>query len=133
MFEFGCEYCGRELLVDKEASLASYLSKVDYIKDDVEEICDIAMNTFLVYTCINCKRTFEYTLADVELKIRELIKSDVMQFRKKYVIRNDIVPGTVNPDNGIEYCGRCAGADDEGNCYKDVISQCSFRRENNEL
>lgn len=128
MFTLLCEKCKGNIFPDEQATLEKFLSKVDYVRDDLDNICDIAINNFIIYKCDYCGATYELQLRDVERKLREKIAHDVKAVRKIYVMRNDIPIGSVDPDNGMEYCGLCVGVDNEGNCYKDIIKQCSFRR-----
>ena len=133
MFDLICEKCGSKLIVDNRATLDRYIAKVDYIKDDLGNICDIALGSYLTYQCIQCTAKIDYTFKEVEQKARESITNDVKIYRKKHVFRNFINLMYIDQDSGIEFCGRCLGVDNEGNCYKDIISQCPFRKEDNEL
>ena len=38
-------------------------------------------------------------------------------------------PGTVNADNGLEFCGQCTGYANDGYCLIDIIKQCSVRKD----
>lgn len=129
MFSIICDKCKSIVLPDERATLESFLQEVDYIKDDLGEICDIAVNNYIIYKCQQCGTTYRYTLPEVEQKFREQIAHEVKIVRKRYVMKHDVPVGTVDPDNGLEFCGRCVGVDDEGNCFTDIIKQCSFRRE----
>lgn len=126
MFTILCDNCKNPVDFDYNTSINEYLHKVDYINDSDDFILDTAMSTGLVYRCINCKKTYKYTFRDLELKRRESIRADVRRYRKIYVFKNIINPGSVNPDNGLFECNLCDGVDNLGNCYKDIIAVCPF-------
>ena len=128
MFNIICDNCGGSMIVDHKITLDNYLAKVNYVTDDIGKICDIALNSYLTYVCNSCTKQTDYTIAEVELKLREDLTFEVKKYRKSHVFRNIINPLYIDPDNGLEYCGRCLGVDNEGNCYSDIIKQCPFRR-----
>lgn len=128
MFNIICSNCGGSMTVNYPATLENYVAKVDYLKDELGNICDIALNSYLTYSCMSCSNKKDYTMAEVELKIRQDLTQEVKKYRKTYVFKNVVNPLYIDADSGIEFCGRCLGVDNEGNCYKDVISQCPFRR-----
>lgn len=117
------------MIVDYTKTIENYVQKVDYIRDDFDKICDIALNSYLTYSCLSCTIQTNYTIAEVELKIREDLTQEVKRYRKGHVFRNVVNPLHIDHDSGMEYCGRCLGVDDRGNCYKDVIRQCPFRED----
>jgi predicted nucleic-acid-binding Zn-ribbon protein len=128
MFNIICDKCGGSMAVDQKITLDNYVAKVDYIRDGLDKICDIALNSYLTYRCTSCLYQTNYTMAEVELKLREDLTLEVKKYRKNHVFRNVINPLYIDQDSGLEFCGRCLGVDDEGNCYIDVIKQCPFRR-----
>lgn len=129
MFNIICNSCGGAMVVDYQITIENYVNKVDYVRDDLGKICDIALNSYLTYGCTNCTYKANYTMAEVELKIRQDLTQEVKKYRKTHVFKKVINPLYIDADNGMEFCGRCLGIDNEGNCYKDVILQCPFRRE----
>ncbi len=133
MFDLICDKCGGQLLVDNQVTLDRYLTKVDYVKDDIGDICDIAVGDYLTYKCLGCTYTVDYTFKEVEQKARESVTNEVKKYRKLHVFTEVINPMFIDQDSGLEFCGRCLGVDNEGNCYKDIILQCPFRKEDNEL
>lgn len=126
MFNILCETCKNILDFDYDSSIKEYISKVDYINDDDSFIFTTALNTPLIYRCINCDSTFKYTFKDLEIKRQESVRADVRRFRKIHVFKNIINPGSINPDNGLVFCNVCDGVDNSGNCYKDIIAVCPF-------
>ncbi len=128
MFNIMCTICGEDIKVDYDTTLSEYLTKVDYVKDDINKTCDIAISSFLVYKCLGCNKTFKYTLKEVEFMIRQTITKDIKRYRKSQVSKQLYQLTLVDPDNGMDYCGLCDGVDGEGNCFVDMFPQCPFRR-----
>ena len=126
MFNIQCDNCKHTLEFDYDSSIAEYISKVDYINDEVHVIEEIALKTPLIYKCINCMSIFKYTFKEYELKRQESVRADVKRFRKIHVFKHIVNPGSINPDNGLVYCNICDGVDNKGNCYKDIIAVCPF-------
>ena len=126
MFIISCDYCNSQLDMDYTSSLEEYLHNVDYVKDDIEHIAKTALQTPLLYKCIRCSKVFKYTWKDLELKLRQAVFKDVKRYRKIYVFKNFVNLAVINPDNGLTFCGICDGADNAGNCYKDIINICPF-------
>lgn len=54
---------------------------------------------------------------------------EVMEVRKQKMFSENINPQTINPDNGLEYCGQCSGYAGDGHCLVDVIKQCTIRKD----
>lgn len=132
MFSVNCNTCDRPLIFDYSASLEEYLSKVDYTTDTFDKIGEIAINSPLIYLCIQCKEKFKYTISELEAKMRETVYKDVKAYRRSYVFKKIISPASIDVDSGLMYCGNCIGVDNEGNCYKSIINVCPFYK-NNEI
>ena len=130
MFVISCDKCGSQVNMDYNASLEDYLHKVDYVKDSADQIVDTALSTYLIYRCSRCSSIFKYTWPELEFKLRESVYKDVKRYRKIYVFKNVINPGSINPDNGLIFCGICDGVDNIGNCYKDITKICPFVNKN---
>ena len=130
MFPIKCSECKQVLEFNYIKSLDQYLNKVDYIRDSENTIIDIAVNSPMFFYCLLCDKEFLYSSKDLENKLKETISSDIKQYRKKYVFTKVIQIQFINPDNGFKYCGKCAGVDNQGGCYKDIIKVCPFVVEN---
>lgn len=130
MFSIFCDKCNSQLDMDYTASLEEYLQKVDYIKDTINHITDVALKTPLLYKCVQCGTIFKYSWPELEIKIRESLCKDVKRYRKIYVFKNIINPGSINPDSGLIFCGICDGVDNLGNCYVDITKLCPFVNKN---
>lgn len=126
MFVISCDKCNSQVDMDYNASVEEYLYKVDYVRDNVEHIVETALKTYLVYKCVRCGSIFKYTWPELEAKLREAVFKDVKRYRKIYVFKNIINPGSINPDNGLVSCNICDGVDNLGNCYSDIIKICPF-------
>ena len=126
MYNIKCEVCGGYLDFDYEATIQRFLNNVSYSTDDIKYIQDKWVTTGLCYKCVNCSKDFYYKWQQVELKTREAIAEDVMLFRRTQMF-NKIDRSSIDPDNGISYCGLCSGIDGKGNCYNDFLQQCTIR------
>jgi len=60
--------------------------------------------------------------------VKNYIAEEAMYIRKQRMFAEDINPYTIDPDNGLDYCGQCDGYDGEGNCLVDIIKQCTIRK-----
>lgn len=129
MYTITCEKCRNTLIFDRESTFRNCVEGVSYSTSKVKEIQDRWLSSYLIYSCLSCKAQYKYTFQEVELKVRESVAKDVMNFRKIQMFKTQINPETVNPDNGLEYCGQCDGVDKEGNCYVDIIKQCTIKDE----
>lgn len=128
MYEIKCDDCDYNLVFDYGSTLDSCLKDLDYLRDSKEFIQDKWLSNYLVYRCVNCRKKFKYTFKEVERKVRETVSKDVIQFRKVQMFKK-IDHSLVDPDNGFEYCGQCEGVDKQGNCFVDIIKQCTIRNE----
>jgi len=81
----------------------------------------------LIYRCPKCKLLKNLTHAEWELLLRKEIAREVLDIRMKEFFRS-INPQTIDPDNGLEYCGQCNGYAEDGNCLVDIIKQCTIRK-----
>lgn len=124
MFPLICSGCKNYLEFDYQASLEEFLSKVSYTKDSIDKICNVSLETPLMYKCVKCGSKVNYNFREVEEKFKETLCKDIKKYRKIYVFRNVLNPNNINPDNGLTYCGICDGVDDEGNCYVDIYKIC---------
>lgn len=132
MFNLKCDQCNYPLELDNNLTMENYLAKVDYLKDSIDNITNIATSTPLYYTCTMCGGKQEHSLSEVITKFKQQLILDVKTFRKIHIFRNFINPLAINPDNGMAYCGNCIGVEN-GNCYIDVIKQCPFKEGSDEL
>jgi hypothetical protein len=126
MFPILCDICKKTLDFNYTETLENYLPKVDYINNSLDYVCSAALAMTLMYDCVYCDKKFKYSFEDLNNKLRESVVNDVKKYRKIYVFKNILTPTLINPDNGIDYCGLCDGADNLGNCYIDVIKICPF-------
>ena len=127
MYEIKCDKCGEVLFYNYQATIEACLGDSNYLKDTIKDIQERWLSNYLIYSCDFCKKTFKYTIIEVEKKVREGIARDVMSFRKLNMFKKEINPKTIDPDNGLEYCGQCDGVDRKGNCYVDIIKQCTIK------
>lgn len=128
MFILECEKCSGKLIVDETATTVEYAKDMDYCVDELGELQEKSIQEYLVYRCNKCGREYKFTYKNWEKRMRIKLAKEAMQLRKHMMFANDINPYTIDPDNGIEYCGQCDGIDGEGNCLVDIIKQCTIRK-----
>lgn len=133
MLDLLCDSCGRPLDIKYNSTIETFISKVDYLKDDLDFIKDTARNISIDYFCPFCEIKYSYFLDDVITKFVDRIVYDVKNFRKIHIYKNYINPTIVNPDNGLLFCGKCLGTDNFGNCYLDIYKQCPLKDGSYEL
>lgn len=127
LIEIKCDKCKKGRIVfDYDITLNNLLINVDFHNDLIKYIQDKWVSSVLYYKCDNCGNVVEYTFKEIEEKARESVARDVMNIRKQSMFRT-INPKTINPDNGLEFCGICDGIDGEGNCYSDIVKQCTIK------
>jgi hypothetical protein len=127
MFDIECEKCGGLLIIDQQATSRQFYKDMDYITNDVGEIVEKTLQNYLIYRCKMCGNSQKYTYKDWELMYRKRIANDVMTIRKINMFKS-LNPETLNPDNGIDYCGQCSGYGGDGYCLNDIIKQCTIRK-----
>lgn len=127
MFAFKCEKCGNKVIVDEMATKDEYMKDMDYLVDENGELLDSAVQQYLIYVCTECGENYKLNHEEWEKKFRKKIAEDTMHVRKAEMFRQ-LNPYTIDPDNGLEFCGQCDGVDKEGNCYVDIIRQCTMRK-----
>ena len=126
MLGIDCGECNGLLLFDEFFTRNEYLKDADYIVDDAGEIVDSAVQQYLMYKCSRCNKLYKFTYMEWEKKARTKIAKEIMIARKLKVFREVVDPANVDPDNGLEWCGKCDGIDNEGNCFTDIIKVCTI-------
>lgn len=129
MFGILCDNCGESLIIDAKATSDAYMKDADYIVDKEKDIVDKSVQQYLIYRCNLCGKTYKFTYKDWEARYRKKIAMDVMEVRKQQMFARDINPQTIDPDNGLEYCGQCSGYAGDGYCLVDIIKQCTIRKD----
>jgi hypothetical protein len=127
MIEFKCDVCDNLVIFDEVATRLEYYLDADYLVDDVGKIIDETLQQYLVYKCTYCNKIYKLTYVDWEYRVREKIAKDIMLARKFNVFKNIVDPSKVDPDNGLEWCGKCDGIED-GYCFTDIIKVCNIRQ-----
>ena len=133
MLDLLCPTCGKSLIIRYNETLNTFLSKVDYLKNDIPFIKETASKIEVGYYCGFCEGTFNFTFDEIFEKFLDRIVYDVKKYRKIHIFKNYINPHSINPDNGMIYCGACLGVDELGNCYNDIYLQCPVKGEFNGL
>jgi len=130
MFTILCDDCGGELIINEQKTLDEYFKDADYLLDENSgKLVDDSIQQYLIYTCSVCQKSYKYTYKEWEAKYREKLARQVMEMRKQKMFAEIINPQLIDPDNGIEFCGRCSGYGGDGYCLVDIIKQCTIRKE----
>jgi hypothetical protein len=124
--------CGSFLELNPEVTLATYLETLTnkYCTDDlILKLApeDLDFNT-MRYTCLGCGKIVDLTYKDIETRIRSYLIEQALITKKKPIIQKYVDFTEVDSDKGLFYCGKCAGIDNEGNCFKDLKNKCNFRK-----
>jgi len=127
MFEILCDNCGEELIIDYRTTMDEYNKDMDYIVEEAGKIVESSLQQYLMYKCRLCDQTYKFTYKDWEQRYREKVAMDVMEVRKQEMFKR-LNPQTIDPDNGLEYCGQCSGYAEDGNCLSDIVKQCTIRK-----
>jgi hypothetical protein len=129
MFSISCDKCGEDLIIDDRATSDEYMKDMDYLVVEEDKIVEKSLQQYLIYRCGLCDKTYRLTYKEWEAKYRQKIAMEVMEVRKQKMFSENINPQTINPDNGLEYCGQCSGYAGDGHCLVDVIKQCTIRKD----
>lgn len=130
MFEITCDKCGTNLFLDYNTTANEYKKDAHYnIDKDSGKIIEASIQQYLVYTCPLCNTSCKFTYADWERRYRKSMAEYIMEFRKQEMFKN-LDPRTLDPDNGVAFCGQCSGYNNDGYCLKDIIKQCTIRDPN---
>lgn len=129
MFEIQCDNCGDDVIVDEISTSDAYLKDGGYTVFDNGKIVEASINQYLIYTCLLCDKNYKLTYKEWEARYRKVVAQQVMEIRKEEMFAANIDPRSINPDNGLEYCGQCSGYEGDGHCFVDVIKQCTIRKE----
>lgn len=130
MYNIVCENCDKYLEFDYNFTLQEYLSRINLLKGDIDDVLGESVESPLVYVCTNCEHKYRYTYKDVIEKIKLLLRWDIMNIKKADMLKKDISFELIKPGCGVEYCGQCSGVDGKGNCSVDLIKQCTIRKKN---
>jgi hypothetical protein len=95
--------------------------------DSTGKLIEASIQQYLIYTCIKCGKNYKFSYKEWEKRFRMQIAEDAMHVRKAEMFKQ-LNPYIIDPDNGLEFCGQCDGIDNEGNCYVDIIKQCTIRK-----
>ena len=125
MFDLKCDECGHKVVPNEMLTRDEYMKDMDYFVDEEGKILDSSVQQYLIYTCIKCEKIYKLNYKEWEQRFRKKIAEDLMHVRQVEAFKK-LNPYTIDPDNGMEFCGQCAGIED-GNCYVDIIKQCSIR------
>lgn len=129
MFDIGCDKCGNILLVDRRATTDDYVKTMKYLMRESDgELDEGSVQPYIIYKCPSCNESYKFTYKDWEKRYRLQIANDAMEIRKQQMFKEDIDPYSLNPDNGLEYCGQCSGYAGDGTCLTDIIKQCTIRK-----
>jgi len=128
MFVLPCEKCGGRLILDEISTMTEYAKDMDYLVDEIGNLVEKSIQKYLIYRCADCADEQKLTYKDWETRMRLKIAKDAMGLRKQIMFSRDINPHTLDPDNGLEYCGQCDGYDGEGNCLTDLVKKCTIRK-----
>jgi len=128
MFDILCDNCGEELVIDEMLTMDEYNKDMDYLLDEKGKIIESSLNQYLIYRCCLCDEVYKFTYKDWEKRYREKVATEIMEVRKRDMFIS-LNPQSVNPDNGLEYCGQCSGYAGDGNCMVDIIRQCTIRKD----
>lgn len=126
MLGIDCDVCNGLAIFDEVATRMAYTEDANYMIDEVGKIIEETLQQYLIYTCMNCNTQYNLTYKEWELRTRERLAKEVMEARKFNIFKGVVDPSKVDPDNGLEWCGKCSGVDNEGNCYSDIIKVCTI-------
>jgi len=129
MFTINCEKCGGTLHADTKNTMDEYNKDMNYLVDDIDKIIESTIQQYFIYKCINCGEVYKYTYKDWEKRFRAKIAYEVMEIRMRQMFAEEINPYVIDESHGIEYCGQCGGYGGDGWCLKDIIKQCTIRKQ----
>ncbi len=129
MFEIQCDECGEELVHDAKETLDSYMKDMDYTVEEEGKIVEESIQQYLVYRCLLCEKLYKFTYKEWEARYRKVVAQQAMEIKKQRMFSEHINPQSIDPDNGLEYCGQCSGYANDGYCLVDIINQCTIRKE----
>ena len=115
-------------MIDEYKTIEEYMKDMDYFVDETGKLQEASIQQYMFYKCSGCGELYKFTYKDWERRMRLRIAQETMDLRKQKMFAEDINPYTVDPDNGLDYCGQCDGYDGEGNCLVDIIRQCTIRK-----
>jgi len=128
MFAIPCDACGTNLLLDQQSTIDMYMNDADYVIGEDGKLVNESIQEYIVYKCPMCDSIYKFTYKEWEVRYRRVLAERVMELRKQKMFREEINPQTINPDNGLEFCGQCSGYAGDGNCLVDIIKQCTIRK-----
>ena len=128
MFTIKCEKCGGMVIIDELLTRDEYLKDMNYLVDENGQLLDSAIQQYLMYKCVDCNELYKLTYKEWEKLFRKKLAEEIMYARKAKMFRDELNPDIIDPDNGFEFCGQCDGNDGEGNCFTDIIKQCTITK-----
>jgi hypothetical protein len=128
MFEIQCDDCGESLIIDMKETADDYSKTMNYMLDQEGKLMPDTIQNYLIYKCIRCDKVYKLTYQDWERMFREKLAWEIMEIRKQKMFSEEINPQTIHADNGMDFCGQCSGYAGDGNCFKDIIRQCTIRK-----
>lgn len=126
MLGIECDICNSLVFVDEVETRLKYESDANYLVDDAGKILERTIQDYLIYRCVGCGQVYKLTYKEWEQRAREKLAKEIMLARKFHIFKHVVDPKKVDPDNGLEWCGKCDGVDGEGNCFTDIIKVCTL-------
>ena len=129
MFDIMCleKNCNGYLVMDKTATYRNYYKNGDFKLDENGELDENSLNKYLIYRCSKCNKKSKLTYEEWFYLMRKTIARTVLEVKRKEMM-TQLNPQTIDPDNGISYCGQCLGYSGDGYCLNDIIKQCTIRK-----
>jgi hypothetical protein len=128
MLEVICDNCGDILALDEISTFEDYKKDHGIILKEDGTLSEESIPTYIVFKCLSCNSLYKLTYEEWFEKVKFKIAESAMHARRLEIFKEHINPYIIDPDNGLEFCGKCPGIDNEGNCYVDIIKQCPIRR-----
>jgi len=125
-----CPFCkSGSMQYSQRLTFEEYAMPDSFVLDDIDNIVDGIINSYLVYVCHKCGAIEKYTYKELEKKERKRISQLVIDS----VARGELAKNIAKKSKVLIYCGKCNGLDGKGSCLLETYKGCELKKFPDEL
>lgn len=127
MFKLKCDKCDGSITLDIRLTNNDYIQTMDYLVDSKGEVDINTIQTYMIYSCVECSAKYKFELKDIEQRIRKEIAQSVITIRRDQELDRFSCDIDDDIEEVLKFCGKCPGIHNDGRCFKVIMAKCKIR------